>query len=207
VIRFPSPPHVSWALSGFVVGVFVTLLATGVFFHTANNSATSPPPTPPTPRSVPPSALQTDVSRIIMRQLGKYTTSRELRLVKLKLVNVSSLQELIDPVAGATRYRSLVVQFRLDDNPLGPTWRLRTAKADVFSMLKALYTSGLPVYDTLLIGLYPLKSGTTTSETQALVAYETHADATRIPWRQWGRDREGTLWNNLSSHSVDPRFA
>jgi hypothetical protein len=198
---------VSWALSGFVVGVFATLIATGVLFHPANNSSTAPPPTPPTPRSVPTSALQTDVSKILMHQLGKYTLSRKPRLVKVRLVNVSTLQALIDPVVGVTRYRSVVVQFRLDDNPLGPSWRLRTAKADVFAMLKALYSSGLPVYDTLLIGLYPLTSGNSTVESQALIAYETHGDSAKIPWKQWGRDKEGTVWNNLSSHSVDPRFA
>lgn len=203
-MRAPSPPVVSSALSGFVVGVFVTLIATGVF---ARSSHTAASPPPPTPHAVTTSALHNAVQRLVAHQLGKYTDTRELRLVSVRLLRVRSLEAISNPLPGLARYRSVYVKFRLNDNPLGPSWRLRTAKADVFGVLKALYSSGLPIYDTLLVGIYPLKSGNGTTESQALVAYETHDDAVKVPWKQWGRENEGAVWNGLSYHSVDGRFA
>jgi hypothetical protein len=187
-----------------VVGVFVTLLATGIFTHASHSGGTATPA--PTPKPVADAALHAQIQRIVSRQLGKFTDNRQLRLVSLRLLRVRSLEALTDSV-GVARYRSVYLEFRLNDNPLGPTWRLRTAKADIFDVLKALYSSGLPVYDTLLIGMYPLKRANQTKDTQAVVAYETHDDANRIPWKQWGRENEGTVWNDLSYKSVDPRFA
>jgi hypothetical protein len=202
-MRLPSPPLVSWALSGFVVGVVVTLLATGLFGHSSHSSA---PPPSPTPHLVADAALNDLLQRTIQHQLGKYTDTRLPRLVKFQLQQVRSLEALSDPLPHLTRYRSIYVVFRLNDNPLGPSWRLRSAKADVFNVMKALFTSGLPVYDVLMSGLFPLKSGNTTTEAQAVVAYETHDDSSKVPWRQWGRESEGAVWNLLSYHSVDPRF-
>jgi len=203
-MRAPTPPSVSWALSGFVVGVFATLLATGVL---TRSSHTATAPSQPTPRALADSALQTQVQKLVSKQLGKFTDSRQLRLISFRLLHVRTLEALTDSSAALAHYRSVYVKFRLNDNPLGSSWRLRTAKADVFAILKALYSSGLPVYDTLLVGVYPLTSGKENKEAQALVAYETHDDAVKIPWRQWGRENEAVVWNHLSYHSVDPRFA
>jgi hypothetical protein len=202
-MRYPSPPNVSWALSGFVVGVFATLLATGIFARSPHTSAAPPVVTP---RAVAPSILYTQINRLVTRQLGKYTDTRQARLVSLRLLTVRTLESLTDSSVPLAHYRSVYVRFRLNDNPLGASWRVRTAKADVFALLKTLYSSGLPVYDALLIGMYPLTTGHVTNETQAVVAYETHDDAVKIPWKQWGRENEGVVWNGLSYHSIDPRF-
>jgi hypothetical protein len=77
----------------------------------------------------------------------------------------------------------------------------------VFALMKMIYTSDLPIYDTELIGMFPLPSGKHVVNSEAVVAYETHIGATHIPWRSWGRESEGLLWTKLPYKSVDPRFA
>lgn len=146
------------------------------------------------------------VQRIVDRQLGPSTVQRQSRLEKLRLLHVRPVEALSTQLRGLSKYRSVFIRFRLNDNPLGPAWRLRTAKSDVFALLKALYTSGLPIYDTLLVGTFPLTAGKVTRETQAMTAYETYDAARLIPWKRWGRENEALLWSELSNKTVDPRF-
>lgn len=194
----------SWAVSGFVVGVFVTLIANGLLH--GSSTPTAIPPTP-TPRQVGDVQLRLQLTKIVNRALGPNTDQKQARLLKLQLLRVRSIESISDPVRGYGRYRSVYVVFRLNDNPLGRVWRLRTAKSDVFQVMKALYTSGLPIYDALLVGRFPLQTAKGIKDSQAVVAYESHQDAVKVPWRRWGRDNEGRLWNQLSSKSVDSRFA
>lgn len=199
----PGAPAVSWALSGFVVGVMVTLVATGAISRTSKVAAL-PPVTPP-PRVAEP-LIYNVVQRIVDRQLGPSTVQKQTRLIRLRLLPVGSLEALSTPLSGLSKYRSVFINFRLNDNPLGPSWRLRTAKSDVFGLMKALYTSGLPIYDALLIGTFPLPEGKTVKERQALVAYEAYDAALRIPWRRWGRENEALLWSELSYKMINSRF-
>lgn len=93
--------------------------------------------------------------------------------------------------------------FRLNDHPLGRSWRLREAKADVFALLKSIYTSGLPVYNTELVGQFAPAGHKSYT---AVVAYLTYQTATRLPWKRWGRTSEGRLWNLLDYRDVSARF-
>ena len=186
------------------MGVLLTLAITGVFSHA---SRVSSPPTLPPPRHIGNSQLWAGIRRLATRQLGPFTDDKRVRLQSVQLMPISSLEALADPRANVSKYRSAKIVFRLNNHPLGASWRFRAAKADVFALLRALYTSDLPIYDVELIGTYPVKSGNTTSEGQVLIAYESHDAATRIPWRRWGRDKEATVWSSLSYHQVDRRFA
>jgi hypothetical protein len=203
---FPSPPVLAGTLSGFVVGVFVTLIATGVISHT---SASSPPaPTPTVAPGIPDPVFYQRAKNIAVRQLGPSASSpKEPRFVSLKLLPAVPIHSGIVPAEGLLQYRSIELVFRLYDHPLGRVWRLRAAKADVFAVMKALYTSPLPVYDVRMIGRFPLGAAGHKVEQTALQAYLEYGKANRIPWRLWTRKQEAQLWNTLTSKHVDPRFA
>ncbi len=132
---------------------------------------------------------------------------KQQRLVELRLDPVDLALDSRAQASLPSGSRSVFIEFRLYDHPLGRAWRLRSAKADVFSLLKALYTSRLPVYDVELVGLFPLRSGKTLVDSRALVAFIDHPTADRIPWKKWGRDNEGRLWSMLDYRHLDARFA
>lgn len=201
----PAPPTVAAALSGFVVGVIVTLIITGTVATGGSSTpvhVTLPPSTP-----VADSVMYAKVRRILVRELGAgYPNAKQPRLESLSLVPVAppvgapgSQERLLD-------YRSIFVRFRLNDHPLGRVWRLKTAKADVFLVLKALYTSQLAVYNVQLDGSFPL-GGNTRHGHPAMVACIDHHTASRIPWKRWGRENEDRVWLLLTCRYVDPRFA
>jgi hypothetical protein len=197
---------VSWALTGFVVGVLLTLIATGTLNH--NSQPSTPLATLPPAKAVGDAVLYQSVRRVVIRQLGQeYPNVKLHRLIQLRLDPVSSP---LDPEARGSvpsNSRSVFIEFRLYDHPLGKSWRLRSAKADVFSVLKALYTSRLPIYGVELVGIFPLRNGNVVQDSRALVAFIDHPTANRIPWRRWGRDNEGRLWSLLDYKHLDPRFA
>jgi hypothetical protein len=56
-------------------------------------------------------------------------------------------------------------------------------------------------------GLFPVKNGKSTKERRVLVAYIDRHTAGTIPWKHWGRDKEGRLWSLLPYKYRDPRFA
>ncbi|HEX6508875.1 MAG TPA: hypothetical protein VF221_14705 [Chloroflexota bacterium] len=142
-----------------------------------------------------------------MRELGQYPNVKVPRLVQLRLDPVAPYIPEYQATRLPKKLRSVFIEFRLYDHPLGKSWRLRSAKADVFTLLKALYTSRLPVYGVELVGIFPLPSGNTRKDTRALVAFIDHPTAARIPWRRWGRDEETRVWSLLDFKHVDPRFA
>lgn len=187
------------------MGVLLTLLATGVIAHTT--SGPRPIATLPAPRNVQPSALEQKVRALLLRQLGPSLAGQKTsRLLALRLVPVVNLPERLQPESLDSRYRSLYIEFRLNDHPLGHIWRLRAARADVFGMLKAMYTSDLPIYNTELVGRFPLPVKHGAKDTDAVVAYISHTTASRIPWRRWGRDHELQLWELLNYKFVKSGF-
>jgi hypothetical protein len=172
-----------------------------------NSQASTPLATLPPAKPVGDALLYQSVRRVVIRQLGEaYPNVKLRRLIQLRLDPISSA---LDPEARASvppNSRSVFIEFRLYDHPLGKSWRLRSAKADVFSVLKALYTSRLPIYDVELVGIFPLRNGKVVEDSRALVAFIDHPTANRIPWRRWGRDNEGSLWALLDYKHLDPRF-
>lgn len=207
--RLPRAPAISAAFSGFVVGILTTLVVTGVFgtgsSHPAASTATLPPATP-----VADTQMFAAVNRIVTKELGQ--TYAGGKVARLKTLEVDAAQPLTTPNQplpsrhlGAKQ--TVYIEFRLYDNPLGRSWRLRTAKSDIFNVMKSLYTSQLPVYNIEMVGFYHLRGSNPASEDSALVAYMDHSIAQNIPWKRWGRDQEGRLWSLLAYHFVDPRFA
>ncbi len=204
--HFPQPPIVAATVSGFVVGVFVALIATGVVNHTT--PAAQLPATLPPAKSVVASQLHSRVQAIVDHQLGPaFPLQRSPRLVHVSLVRIGSVLPPQSSGKVSSHYRSVYLTIRLNDHPLGRSWRLRAAQADVFQLLKALYTSRLPIYRVQITGIFPLRHGKTTAEQQVLVAVMNHPTAERIPWKRWGRDRESQLWAMLDYKVVDPRFS
>ena len=195
----------SWALTGFVMGVLLTLVATG----TVNHAAGSPPvhATLPPARPVSDASLYVSVRKLVNRELGQaYPNVKLNRLIQLRLDPVNSALDPESRLQVPVHARSVFIEFRLYDHPLGRSWRLRSAKADVFSLLKALYTSTLPVYDVELVGVFPLRNGKSVQDARALVAFIDHPTANRIPWRRWGRENEARLWALLDYKHLDARF-
>lgn len=205
MIHFPSPQIVAQWFSGFVVGVVFTLIASGVLAHTSRSPTTkvSLPP----PRTVANSYMLVRCRKIARIELGSlYPDHRLPRLVKLDLMPASPVPFPAETSVAVDRQRSIYLAFRLNDHPLGKAWRFQAAKADVFGLMKAYYTSGLPIYNVVLVGTFPLPQKGTTRESQALVAYMSHDTAETIPWKKWDRTDESRLWSMLSYRWVDPRF-
>jgi hypothetical protein len=206
--RLPGAPAISAAFSGFVVGILATLVVTGVFGtgssrSTGNITATLPPATP-----VADTQMYAAVNRIVTRELGQtYAGGKVARLKSLQIDVAGSLNNQPLPANRLSAKKSVYIEFRLYDNPLGRSWRLRTAKSDVFNVMKSLYLSQLPIYNIEMVGFYHLKGGNPASEDSALVAYMDHSVAQHIPWKHWGRDQEARVWTLLAYHYVDPRFA
>jgi hypothetical protein len=208
-LNVPAAPTVAAALSGFVVGVILTLVLTGTLAagsHSAQPVATLPPAT-----AVPDLQMYRKVYRLVGRVLGPggYPPQPRSRLDSVKLL--PAVPDLGPPTyigeEKLHRFRSVLITFRLNNHPLGPAWRLKAAEADVFGVMKTLYTSQLPVYDVQMVGDFPLKQGKSVKSQPAVIAYLDHFTAARIPWKRWGREDEGRLWTMLARHYVDPRFA
>jgi hypothetical protein len=147
---------------------------------------------------------------MVSRQLGPaYPDTRVHRLLSLQLSRVRLPDVALPQPDSGYQFRSVDIVFRLNDHPLGPGWRLRAAKADVFEVLKALYTSKLPVYSVYMDGLFPRKTGTgkSTRNQPAVQVYIDYHTASGIPWKRWGRESENRLWSTLTLRYVAPWFA
>lgn len=205
----PPAPLVGAALSGFVVGVFLTLIAVGAAPHPS--SSASPPPTAPPPAAISDRQMHLRVTQIVSHQLGPLPTDpKKSRLMSVALLPAELTDVPPDTPRGTSPYRSAYIVFRLNNNPFGRAWRLKSARADVFTVMKALYTSGLPIYDVTMEGRYPLPSTNGKGKTRlrrALLVSLSYRTASHIPWHHWGRGDESRLWSQLTWKWTDPRFA
>jgi hypothetical protein len=153
-------------------------------------------------------AMKARLVRIVTRQLGPaYPDTHTPRLVSLQLARVRLPNVALPTPDSGYEFRSVDIVYRLNDHPLGPAWRLRAAKADVFEVLKALYTSNLPIYSVYMNGLFPRGKGKNTREQSAVQVYIDYHTAAKIPWKRWGRELENRLWSTLTLRYVAPWFA
>lgn len=205
VIRPPPAPIVSAALSGFVIGVVATLLATGSIAHSSGGASPTPVPTPLSTQApnVSDAAMAARLRILVARELGPSPVKSQPRLIHLS-VSPSTPSNPLQPDVNSG-LRTVVIRFRLNNHPLGGLWRLRAAKGDVFLVLRGLYTSGLPVGNVEMIGVFPLKSTTPKMVLQTYIETDT---AAKLQWRKMGRNEinEGTVWKMLDYRWVDPRF-
>jgi hypothetical protein len=204
--RLPPAPVIAATFSGFILGIMFTLLLTGTVFRASNGPPATTTPSTVIPRNLisAPTGMYDKVRRMLVRQLGPaYPDTRVQRLVQLDLLPSESDQ------ANSQGYRSLLVIFRLNDHPLGKVWRLRAAEADIFEVMKALYTSQLPIYSVRMEGLFPLQVNNHTQLVRALRAFMTHKAAARIQWDHWDRNRdtEARLWKLMTQKFVAKGFA
>lgn len=179
----------------------VTLFATGALNLGSGTSVSLPPPANV---GIGPQQFHVRAQRIVQNVLGPGYPNPK-RLIQLLLLQVHLPSGPPDSPYSLENYRSLYIEYRLLDHPLR-TWRLRTAKSEVFSLLRALYTSGLPIYDVELDGRFMLPDHGKLREERALLAYVDRTTADSIPWKRWGRDHENQVWSMLPVKSVDPRF-
>ncbi len=198
---------ISATFSGFVLGVVVTLVVTGLFGSGSTPTTVRATLTPATP--VGEALLKEKVKHVVVRQLGLgYPNGKVPRLVDLELYPAGPSYPVPDvSPERLSRYRTVYIKFRLVDHPLGRVWRLRAAKGDIFKVLHALYTNPLGVYNVDMVGIFPLKEGSGAKVENALIAIMDHSTAETVPWKRWGREDEGRLWSILSYHYLDPRFA
>jgi hypothetical protein len=203
-ISVPPPPIVAAALSGFVVGAVVTLVLTGVM--TRHIGSASPTVTIPQSTSVADPQMFLRIRRIVDRVLGPQPGTKLSRRMSIELLPATCLPDRKQCPSGLPAYQSVVIKFRLLNHPLGPQWRLRTAKGDIFATMKALYTSQLPIFNVEMDGYFPLNNGHTTALSRVMTAYITYPRADQIPWKHWQRDKEGELWKRLTYVQVNPRF-
>jgi hypothetical protein len=144
------------------------------------------------------------VKRMLAHELGPYYQDTRLaRLVRLDLLPIRSNN------GNATRCCAVMVLYRLNDHPLGKVWRLRAAEADVFEVMKALYTSKLPIDSVRMRGQFPLTVKKRMKVVTAVIAYMDHRTAVKIQWDSWqrNRDTEARLWKLLTRVFVAPGFA
>jgi hypothetical protein len=208
-MRVPPAPVVSAALSGFVVGVIVTLMATGSM---ARGGPSATPGTAPTVVPTPgprlsDAALVARVSEIVTRELGPPPNKAEPRLIKVA-VSPGAPQRNFGPPGTQQALRTVIIRFRLNNHPLGGTWRLRAAKADVFLVLRALYSSTLPIGSVEMVGVFPLSSKGKVSPRKSLEIYIDSDTARTLQWHKMSRDEvnETRVWRALDYKWVDPRF-
>jgi hypothetical protein len=205
VIRPPPAPIVSAALSGFVIGVLATLLATGSIAHSSGGASSTPVPTPLSTEApnVSDAAMGARLRVLVARELGPSPAKSQPRLIHLSVSPSAPINPLQPDVN--SRLRTVVIRFRLNDHPLGGVWRVRAAKGDVFLVLRGLYTSGLPVGNVEMIGVFPLKSA---GPKMVLQVYMETDTAAKLQWRKLGRNEinEGTVWKMLDYKWIDPRF-
>jgi hypothetical protein len=205
VIRPPPAPIISAALSGFVIGVVATLLATGSIAQNNGSASTTPVPTPlSTPsRNLSDAAMAARLKVLVSRELGPSPLKSQPRLIHLSVSPSPPINPLQPDVTNGLR--TVLIRFRLNDHPLGGAWRVRAAKGDVFLVLRGLYTSGLPVGNVEMVGVFPLKSATPKMVLQVYMETDT---AAKLQWRKMGRNEinEGTVWKMLNYKWVDPRF-
>jgi hypothetical protein len=206
VRRLPSPPIVAAALSGFVVGVILTLLATGLMPSGAGSAHLAPTLPPATPVGDP--QLTASVRRIVAHRLGlAYPAPKTPRLLNVDVAEAGPvLPDSTSPIT-PHKERAVYIRFRLNNHPLGRAWRLKAAKADVFAVMQALYTSQLPIYSVEMVGIFPISTRKGVKDEPVLVVYMDHLTASTVPWKRWGRESEGRLWAMLPSKYIDPRFA
>jgi len=199
----PSPPVVSAAISGFVVGIVVTLALNGSFATGQKSAVPTATLVPAT--TVDEAQLIGQLYKIADHQLGPSPDAKHSRLLTLWVSTPRGYPAASTlPVSPGDTVR---IGFQLYDNPLGPSWRLRSAKADVFGLLKSLYTSNLPVYNVELTGSFFPKRGSPVVIRRAVETFMPETVAQRIPWKRWGRDHEGQVWDELTFKYVNPRFA
>lgn len=205
--RINAAPVVASGLSGLVIGVLLTLGVTRAMLP--NTTKSLPTVAAPTPVVSRPRHLDAVIWRLVVARLGPAVPNPKIS----RLVNIFPLPA--DAVPGpvhVTRprrpsYKSLDIIFRLNDHPLGKSWRLRAAKGDVFRVLKGLYTSGLPIADVRMDGEFPLGTGGARRESTAVVIYMSRATAAHIAWKRIDRSSESQVWKALNYARVDPRFA
>lgn len=204
--RKRSAPIVAAALSGFVIGVILTLLATGIL--SSNTSSSSAPATLPAATPVADSLMYDRIRKIVLQKLGPaYPVEKAPRLVQLTLIPAGPDESTTGNSDSRSGLRSVFIRFHLNDNLLGRVWRLKTAQADVFAVLKALYTSQLEIYNVELEGMFPINVGKSLKERSVLIAFMDHHTAGTIPWRRWGRDHEAQVWRTLAYKYVSTQFA
>jgi hypothetical protein len=188
-----------------VVGVVITLIATGSFARRASSISATPVATPVSTRTVTLSDAQlaTRLRLLVAHELGPSPEKAQPRLIKLSISPVPPPDPL-QPEA-VTTLRTVLIRFRLNNHPLGGSWRLKAAKGDVFLVLRGLYTSGLPVGSVEMTGVFPLKGS---NPKKALQIYLESDTASRIPWHKMGRSEvnEARVWKLLDYKWVDPRF-
>lgn len=207
-VRVPAPV-VSAAVSGFVVGVLVTLAAVGVFTHATPSAATPPATLPPaTPESK--TSVKSSVTTLVSKVLGpSYPNPANKRLLSVHLSPADPDIPLHPEPRIARqydRYHSVILVIRLNDHPLGPAWRAKSARSDVFQVMKGLYTSRLPIFNTEIVGMFPLRAGKKMRLQPVLFAFLDHATASTLPWKRFKRTDEGRFWTLLTYRYINSRF-
>src|SRR5579859_2751038 len=198
-----SPPVVAAALSGFVAGVLFSLLATGLLSPGSGTSHTGQP-LPPV-RNVAEAQVFQRVQKMVIRRLGpSYPNPKQSRLIRLYVTPAEQVTGLSVTTIHNAQYRSVYITYRVNEHPLGKSWRLRAAEGDAFMVMQALYTANLGIYNVWMFGKFPEPHNNRLQETTVLIAYMDHQTATKIPWRSWGRTDEGRLWNRLPTKWIYP---
>src|SRR5579875_1484651 len=123
----PSPPSVAAGLSGFVIGVILTLILVGTLGH--HTESATPPATLPPATPLGDSLMKARLSKLLNRLLGPgYPDLHTPRLVHLNLIPASIGPVPLGTLDRDTPYRTVQIVMRLNDHPLGKLWRLRAAK-------------------------------------------------------------------------------
>ncbi len=185
---------------GFVLGITLTAL----FVAGSRPSHRTVPPTPVVPTVVPVSAddIRSRVSTLAQGALGFAPNTGRSRI---EGVYVSTASTPLSELRGLPQLFDTTIVFHLNGNPFGPSQQVKSARADAFALLKALYVHSLPLNDVRLEGMFKLPKQE--HEVIALRAGSNVAIQNSLaPWKKLVRSDERLVWAALRPHFISSAF-
>ncbi|HZT95473.1 MAG TPA: hypothetical protein VFB34_01425 [Chloroflexota bacterium] len=199
-----GPVHVLLgALTGFLIGVIVTVAFAPALGIGHTNASTHGTPTP-IPQATTAPVTETELAARIRSYANQ-------ALVYSSVSGLSRLQSVnVRPAGFPTRVATqpvlfnAIITFSLNPNPFR-NYQVRSARADVFLVLQKLYSHNLPLNVVALHGTFHLPGQK--SATIMLRAVSNPIIQTQFNWSKLARGSEKKVWRALPVHFIDSRFA
>lgn len=202
VLRFGPRAMLTSAGIGFVIGIVVTLAFAPLALHTPATSATNTHERLPTPVALSEGKLHADIVRLA-NQVLVVSNLGHPRVEQVGVVRAPRSPG--QPTPDAVQLYNASITFQLNPNPFGPSAQVRSAKADCFLLIKALYTHALPISAISLTGTFRFPN-----QNHAVPALRAGIDgrtaAALTPWSKLGRGDESRVWQLLRPHWISQRF-
>src|SRR5581483_5724864 len=189
--RFSHRAMLGAVVSGFTIGVIITLAAYPLLTNHSKKSGNGQSPLP-TPVVMSAAQVRTNIrdlsdQALVLSPLGKH------RLLSVSLVaDVDQSQYLQGP-----RMYDARIRFTLNPNPVSSHIQVGSAESDCFLLLKNLYSHDLPLQNIELIGTFPHEGRLATGLRAGSGLF---VESKFAPWKSLSRTETKAVWTNLSPH-------